>query len=333
MIRRVMFSLILLFLIAAVAVAYAVYMPGQSDRFRTHPPNADEKEIAATLQRHVKVLAHGIGPRCIERYSGLRAAERYIAEALRAMGHEVRREPFNIDELEVANLSAELPGTADAASLLVIGAHYDGAGDRCPAANDNGSGTAALLVLAERFRAAKFARTLRFSFFVNEEPPWFASEKMGSYVHAQNIAAEKRAPVEMISLETLGYYSDEPGSQKYPGGLGLLFPDRGNFVAFVGNTGSARLVRRAIGAFRKHAAIPSVGIAAPSLIPGISWSDHWAFWQFGFPAIMLTDTAPFRYPHYHLESDTYEKVQYDQLARVTIGVERMIQELLGHGAG
>ena len=130
----------------------------------------------------------------------------------------------------------------------------------------------------------------------------------------------------MYSLETLGFYSDEPGSQHYPFPFGLMFSDRGDFVAFVGTTESRALVRESIRSFRSHTAFPTIGGVAPGFIPGIDWSDHWAFAEQGFQAIMLTDTAPFRYPHYHKPTDTPDKVDTDKLARVVKGIERMIRD-------
>jgi hypothetical protein len=131
----------------------------------------------------------------------------------------------------------------------------------------------------------------------------------------------------MLSLETIGYFSDAPGSQHYPPPLGLFYPDRANFIAFVGDLGAAHLVRKAIALFRRHARIASEGVAAPSAIPGVSWSDHWSFRSLGYPALMVTDTAFYRYPHYHLPSDTPEKLDYERMARVTLGLAAMLKEL------
>jgi Zn-dependent M28 family amino/carboxypeptidase len=131
----------------------------------------------------------------------------------------------------------------------------------------------------------------------------------------------------MLSLEMLGYYRDEPRSQSYPPPLGLLYPDRGNFIAFVGDLGARALVRKVIQSFRRNAAFPSEGVAAPSFVPGITFSDHWSFRTHGFPAVMVTDTAFNRYPHYHLPSDTPDKLDYERLARVTVGLAAVLREL------
>jgi Zn-dependent M28 family amino/carboxypeptidase len=131
----------------------------------------------------------------------------------------------------------------------------------------------------------------------------------------------------MLSLEMLGYYRDEPRSQRYPPPLGLFYPDRGNFIAFVGDLGARALVHRTISLFRKHAQFPSEGVAAPAFIPGVTFSDHWSFRTRGYPAIMVTDTAFNRNPHYHLASDTPDKLDYERLARVTFGLAAVLREL------
>jgi hypothetical protein len=132
----------------------------------------------------------------------------------------------------------------------------------------------------------------------------------------------------MISLETIGYFSDAPGSQKYPSpGLGLFYPSKGNFIGFAANTTSRSLLRETVAAFRKAGRLPCQGAALPAAIPGIGWSDQWSFWQCGYPAIMVTDTAPFRYPHYHEPTDTPDKLDYDRFALVVSGMEKTIADL------
>jgi hypothetical protein len=130
-----------------------------------------------------------------------------------------------------------------------------------------------------------------------------------------------------VLVESVGFYVDARGSQQYPAPFGLFYPRTGNFLAFVANPASRTLLRRAIAAFRRCAAFPSEGAAAPGWIPGIGWSDHWAFCQNGYPALMVTDTAPFRYPHYHSERDTPDKIDFDRMARVAAGLAAMVAEL------
>jgi Zn-dependent M28 family amino/carboxypeptidase len=171
--------------------------------------------------------------------------------------------------------------------------------------------------------------TVRFVAFANEEPPWFQTANMGSLVYAKACRERNDRITAMLSLETIGFYCDDAGSQDYPFPFGLCYPSKGDFVTFVGNLGSASLVREAIAIFRETTPFPSQGGALPGWIPGIGWSDHWSFWKVGYPAIMVTDTAPFRYPHYHTTRDTPEKIDYGRMARVVAGVERVVRRLAG----
>jgi hypothetical protein len=174
-------------------------------------------------------------------------------------------------------------------------------------------------------------KRLRLVLFVNEEPPYFRTDTMGSLRYARALAERNERVVAMYSLETIGFYSSEPRSQHYPAPFGLMFPDRGDFIAFVGLLGSRALLRQTIRSFRSHTPFPSIGGVAPGAVPGIAWSDHWAFAQYGFQAVMVTDTALFRYPHYHRPSDTPDKVDTEKLARVVKGFERVIRDLVRDG--
>lgn len=209
-----------------------------------------------------------------------------------------------------------------------MSAHYDTV-IGTPGANDNSSGVAATLALARRFAKRNTDRTLRFVAFVNEEPPYFQTDQMGSRVYAQRCRQRRENVVSMLSLETIGYYDDTPGTQDYPPPFGLLYPSEGNFIGFVGNTESGDLVRQAVAAFRRNEKFPAEGGALPGEIPGVGFSDQWSFWQEGYPALMVTDTAMFRYPHYHEPEDTIDKVNFDRTARVVRGLEKVVAELVG----
>jgi Zn-dependent M28 family amino/carboxypeptidase len=219
-----------------------------------------------------------------------------------------------------------LPGSAKASEIVVVGAHYDTV-DECPGADDNASGVAALLELARLLKDSHPARTIRFVAFVNEEPPWFQTDNMGSLVYAKAVRAKNENVVAAVSLESIGMYSDQPGSQQYPAGFGFFYPKQGNFISFIGNFSSRGLVRQAIKSFRQNAAFPSEGVAAPAAVPGVSWSDHWSFWRQGYPAIMVTDTAPFRNKNYHLPGDQANTLDYDRTARVVDGLSHVIIDL------
>lgn len=276
------------------------------------------------LQMHVETLATTIGGRLAT--TGLEKAARYIEQELRSYRYSPRRQTFTDAGHTLANIEAETPGARHSSEILVIGAHYDTAGD-LPGANDNGSGVAATLELARHFATAKPARAIRWLFFANEEPPYFQTKAMGSYRYARRCRERSEHISAMLSLETIGFYTDEPGSQTYPIPLHPGYPNRGNFLGFVADFRSAFLLRTALKTFRAATSLPAEGLAAPSSIPGISWSDHWSFWQFGYKALMLTDTAPFRYPHYHTAQDTPDKLDYARLTAAVEGIAAVVEHL------
>jgi hypothetical protein len=278
-------------------------------------------ELVADVQR----LAGDIGERNIPHYPQLNAAAEFIEGSFSIAGLLPRRDSYELQGRPCHNIEVEIRGTRR--GIVVVGAHYDSVFGS-PGANDNGSGVAGLLALARRFAGKPCGQTLRFVAFVNEEPPYFQTEQMGSLVYARRCKARGDRISAMISLETIGYFSDAPRSQVYPSpGLGVFYPTIGNFIGFVGNFPSRALVRRAIGLFREQGKIPAEGAALPAFVPGVGWSDQWSFWQCDYPAIMITDTAPFRYPYYHMSSDTPAKLDYDRFALVVSGMEKVIAEL------
>jgi Zn-dependent M28 family amino/carboxypeptidase len=262
----------------------------------------------------------------MDNHPRLQQAAEYIRTRFRDLGLAVSEEQYLVDGKSVINLVSEIRGSVRPDEIIVIGAHYDSP-PGSPGANDNASGVAAVLELARILQETRPARTVRFVAFVNEEPPWFQTERMGSLVHARQARKRGENIVAMLALETIGYYSDQPGNQKYPPPFNLFFPDTGNFIGFVGDLGSRSLLRRSIRTFRATTRFPSEGLAAPGWIQGIGWSDHWSFWQAGYQGIMVTDTAPFRYPHYHEPEDTPDKLDYNRMARVVGGIGRISTEL------
>jgi Zn-dependent M28 family amino/carboxypeptidase len=288
--------------LVAVALWYMLTMPGRSYEGPLDF-TAQENELAARLRAHVEALAAS------ERNVDLERPARYIEREL----HGARTEEFQSGGRRVRNIES-------GAGSIVIGAHYDTV-PSSPGADDNASGVAVLIELARMCLPARFVA------FANEEVPYFQSHEMGSQVWAARARRNGEAISAMLSLEMLGYYRDVSGTQAYPPPLGWFYPDRANFIAFVGDLGSRALVRRAIAAFRQHARFPSEGVAAPAGVPGVTWSDHWSFRKHGYPAIMVTDTAFYRYAHYHLPTDTPEKLDYMRMARVTLGVAAVIKEL------
>lgn len=285
-------------------------------------------EAARLLRTHIDTLARTIGERNLWKHAALEDAAAYISGVLQAQGYRVSRQSYDVHRIRVSNIEAIAPAATDASEAVVVGAHYDTV-TGCPGANDNATGVAAMLELARRLAGRSSRRALRFVAFVNEEPPFFQTGSMGSVVYANAARARGDRIAAMIALETMGYYSDEPGSQQYPGTMRLLFPDKGDFIGFVANVGSARLLLRARRAFRARSAFPLQSAALPAAVPGVGWSDHWAFWQAGYRAMMVTDTAPYRYPWYHTAEDTPDKLSIERMAQVVDGLEHVVGVLGG----
>lgn len=315
-------------LCVAILIAYATCMPGKSHTGPLDPLTSGESILLANLRAHCVALGETIGERNVWIPAKLKDAEAYIESHLGRCGYAVERQEYSVLSQTVANIEVELTGTDPSAGIVVLGAHYDSVAGS-PGANDNGSGVAAVLELARLFADAEPKATVRFVAFVNEEPPFFQTDKMGSRVYARRCRERDENIVAMLSLETIGFYSDERDSQHYPPPFNLLYPKTGNFIGFVGNVGSRSLVRRTVKLFRKHTRFPSEGGAIPSCITGAGWSDHWSFWQEGYQALMVTDTAPFRYKHYHATSDTPDKIDYDRTARVVAGLAKALREMSG----
>jgi len=316
--------LLLLLGLPLAALLWMTAVPGSSWQGPLPPATAMETALAARLERHVRAVASE--PHNVDHPEALARSAAWIEGNLKALGYPVTRQQVDeVNGVPVANLEAVVPAADPKSATLVVGAHYDSAGD-APGANDNGTGVAALLEIARALaplRGREGVR-LRLVFFVNEEPPFFKTGRMGSLVYARRLHASGERVEAMLSLETLGFYSDAPGSQHYPAPLGMLYPATGDFVAFVGTVGARPLVRRAVATFRAQTRFPSAGGTAPAFVSGIDWSDHWAFGEQGVSALMVTDTAPFRYPYYHSAQDTPDKVDYPRLARVTAGLARLL---------
>jgi len=315
-------------LVMLAGIWFVTGMPGSSWSGPLSPLTEREQQLHDNLKRHVDILAGQIGERNVWHPGAMTAAAGYIRDTLEAVGYTVTTQPFTSLGVEVSNIEAVLPGHGAADETIVVGAHYDSVANS-PGAGDNASGVAVMLELARLLAGSTLPRTVRFVAFANEEAPFFYGDEMGSNRYAARAQAQGERITAMLSLETMGYFTDQPGSQRYPFPFSLFYPDRGNFIGFVGDLASRPLVRQAIGAFRKAAAFPSEGVAAPAGMEGIHWSDHWSFWQAGYPAIMVTDTAPFRYPYYHSVDDTPEQLDYAGLARVTGGLAAVVGELAG----
>ena len=295
-------------------------------------PASVAEPLAERLRAHVVRLAGEIGERNVWRPGALHVAADYIRDEWRRQGHTVTAQRYVAYEVPSDNLEIVLAGTTRASEIIVVGAHYDSVRGS-PGANDNASGVAALLEIGRALKGAGLRRTVRLVAFVNEEPPFFFWGEMGSGVYAKAARARGDDIRLMLSLEMLGAYSDEPGGQRYPPFLGWFYPDRANFIAFVSNIDSRHVLKRTVAAFRSVSNFPSERLAAPGIVPGVSLSDQLSFWREGYPAIMVTDTAFYRYLHYHTAQDTPEKIDYARMAQVVEGLAQATMLLANDAEG
>lgn len=286
----------------------------------------DRSSLRRRLRHHVLHLAAEIGERNVWNPGALRAAEDYIRDDFAHRGGEVAAQTTTQHGVASSNLEATCRGTERPDEIILVGAHYDTV-PGSPGADDNASAVAALLELARLHSASPSRRTVRYVAFTNEEPPFFHTGSQGSRIYAR-AARERGDDIRvMLSLEMLGYYRDEPGSQQYPPLFRWFYPDRGNFIALVSNFRSRPQMRRVARAFRGASDFPLEHAATFAFVPGVAWSDHLSFWKSGYPALMVTDTAFFRNPHYHTPADTPGTLDYERLAAVTQGLHGALRRL------
>jgi hypothetical protein len=321
--RGTMAVLGILILIAAAGIFWMVQPQVLPVRKALLRERADPGKLAL----HVEVLAGSHSPRDYRHPERLHRAAEYVAESLREPGADVRFQEFRAEGETYRNVIAVLgPDTPD---RIVVGAHYDTDGP-FPGADDNASGVAGLLELARLLAADPPARRVELVAYCLEEMPFFATDAMGSAVHARSLRRSGARVRAMLCLEMIGYFTDAPGSQTFPiGVLRLFYPDRGDFIAVVGRPREGLLVRRVKAAMRAGSGVTVRSINAPTGVPGVGLSDHASYWAEGYPAVMITDTAFYRNPNYHTESDRPETLDYRRMAAVVDGVASAVRALTG----
>jgi Zn-dependent M28 family amino/carboxypeptidase len=280
------------------------------------------------LEATVRHLSGEIGERHFRRAHALDEALNFIREELGRSNVAATDHPFEVSGRQFTNVEVIIPARSGATEqgCIVVGAHYDTV-PATPGADDNATGVAALLELARQLSHERFERIVRLVFFPNEEPPFFPDAGMGSAAYAAEL---RRAAVDvhvMISLEMLGYYTDRPNSQRYPPGLSLFYPNRGNFIGFVSNLLSRNRLREVKDAFSASCDFPCESLAAPEWTVVVGLSDHSSFWKQGYPGLMVTDTAFMRNPHYHQASDTADTLDFERFAKVTEGLVGTVKRL------
>ena len=313
------------------------------------------EDLPRRLRSHVEVLAARIGERNCYRGPNLGAAASWIEQNLKADGYETKRlavpvpagPPFECGPLTVWNIEATKRGGSRADEIVIVGAHYDSKvatpewndhgpplPDRpgTPGADDNASGVAALLEIARLIARTPTERTVRFVAFVNEEPPFFKTDCMGSRVYAKDCAKKDAGKiVGAIVLEQVGCYSVRPRTKR-PWFASLVgIPDRPDYVAFFSNFASRRFTEQCGSIFHRHSNVEVRCISPPDFTGSLSWSDDWSFWQEGFSAFSACDTSYMRHDDYHELEDTADRLDYVTLADLVWGLHYVVWELADSG--
>lgn len=288
----------------------------------------DMQNLKSNMIGTVKYLSETIGIRDDSSIDKLSKTADYIEAKMRSYGCDAKKQPFTFSGNTYYNVVCEVKGTEkENKSILVIGAHYDTV-STTPGADDNASAVAGMLELARLASAKPIKYTVRFVAFCLEEPPAFRTKNMGSYVYAESLKKEGADVYGMISLEMIGYFSEEKGSQYYP--LSILkwfYPSAGNFISFVGDFSSRQFTWKMEENFKKFSSLPVESISTFKSIPGIDFSDHRNFWEFGYRAFMITDTSFYRNPNYHMQSDTAETLDYDKMSELVSGLYKALVAL------
>ena len=276
------------------------------------------------LRRDVEYLCGELAPRRHEPQDNLDRTADWIADEFHRAGLEVEFQEYELPEGRFWNVVGYRQGLEVDAPVRIIGAHYD-VFDSFPGADDNASGMAVLLELVRTLPPARPKRSQYFVAFSTEEPPFFGTEGMGSHVFARELHERGTQVDLMIALDLVGYFTEAPGSQRFPlPGMGLLYPRTGNFLAVVGDLRSGASIKRVKLSMARLTDLPIHSFRGPAALPGVMWSDHRSFRGFDMPAVLLTDTAHMRYPWYHTEQDTPDKLDYERMAEIVRGLHGIV---------
>jgi hypothetical protein len=317
-----------LWIAVACAVLAAVVVYGVQPSFARPGSRPGVAVERARLEGHVRQLSEKLGPRDHAHVANLERVADYVRAELGAAGAATSDQAFAVGGRTYRNVRAFVgPPCPPDGERVVVGAHYDTCG-ALPGADDNASGVAGLIELARALHAAPPALPVELVAFTLEEPPHFRTPDMGSAVHARSLRRDGARVRAMISLEMIGCFRDEPGSQSFPAPLlGLIYPRRGDFVAVVACLGQAALARRVKRSMAEATPLPVWSINAPRFVPGIDLSDHLNYWDAGFDAVMVTDTAFCRNVHYHEAGDTADRLDFGRMADVVRGVHAAVVDL------
>lgn len=325
--KRIFVSLVGLFLTFWLVGFWVLKSPILS--FNSNLLKASVK--ADLLKSHVEFLASMTPNRSIFHPMSLTKAGEYIEAQFKGMGLNPQRQEYTVEGNDVFNIVIEISNSSNQAKpLLVIGAHYDVAGGESPGADDNASGVAGLIEIGRllKDRQADITVPIQLVAYSTEEPPYFASKNMGSAVHAKSLKDKGRKVEMMISLEMLGYYSDEWFSQNYPMPLMYMFyPAKGDFIGIVGRYEDRSWIKDIKKSLSNLDDLGVQSIASPIYVTGMDFSDHASYWEYGWPAVMVTDTAFLRNKQYHKQGDTADRLNYKKMSQVVGGIFEFVRRM------
>lgn len=279
------------------------------------------------IKEDVKVLTSIYPPRNYRNVQSLNKAGEYIAAEFKKMKCRIDIQEFNVEGRIYRNIACSFG--PEQGERVIVGAHYDVYGDQ-PGADDNASGMAGILEIGRLLSGLQPKLKYRTDLvaFTLEEPIFFKTRHMGSSVYAQSLSEAGIIVRAMISLEMIGFYTDRPDSQQYPLiFLKWMYPSTGNYIAVVGKLDQRKLVEKVKRLLAAASIVPVQSITAPSILPGIDFSDHQSFWKYGYPAVMVTDTAFYRNKNYHKNTDTIDTLDFERMAEVIKGLYRVTVEL------
>jgi Zn-dependent M28 family amino/carboxypeptidase len=321
---KVIFSLLIKACVVLVVILLSTFGWTPLTKYKTAIA-PDEVATSKRVKKIVSVLSEDIGRRNYEDYENLEKSAAYIIALFEEMDYTVEIMSYEVNEQVFKNITAFQSDIDSSKETIIIGAHYDSCFN--PGADDNASGVAGVIELARLLKEKELKYNLKFVAFANEEPPFFHSKTMGSFVYANEVRNSDEKIKGAVILEMIGYFSEKPFSQKYLPLLGPFFPNKGNFVAIVGNFDSKGLVKSLYSDFKLSERFPVERIVSPDSVPGINFSDHWSFWKVGIPAVMVTDTAYLRNNHYHKQSDLPNTLDFNKMAKVIHGLKYAIMSL------
>ncbi|MCX7554016.1 M28 family peptidase [Marinicella sp. S1101] len=320
--NRLVKSLMRVIVAVLISLMVVIYMVVRPTFFTSQKQQVEISVNALELEKHVKHISENLSPRSYQNSDNLSDTVNYIQGQMKLHTTDVEIQNYVVNQVEYKNVIARFGPITD--DLIVVGAHYDVMGEY-PGADDNASGVAGLFELARLLSQSDLNKSIELVAYTLEEPPFFASTDMGSYIHAESV--KSRNVLLMISLEMIGYFTDKKASQDYPlSVMKLFYPSKGNYISVVDQvfSNAASQLKQSL---NNYTDLPAYSINAPTAVQGIDFSDHRNYWQFGFPAVMVTDTSFYRNKYYHTAEDTFEKLDYEAMAKVVFGVYKHVVSL------